>query len=190
MECIHIYLDDQYVGTIACPQCRIRRVVSVPQQCPQVLPVIGKRSVTTTCRCGAIFAAYFDLRRHLRKAVQLQGTLGHLQAGTSLSDIVIFSLSVHGLGFTLATALGLPIGERYTTSFRLDDAEQSLIQECIMIRRLQGLTVGATFYPDEQYNYALDFYVYGGQLPPPPPLHSTSGRPWSWRTPLPFHITV
>jgi hypothetical protein len=190
MERIHIYLDAQYVGTMACPQCRTRRVVNVPQQCPQVLTVIGKRSVTTTCRCGAIFATYFDLRRHPRKAVQLRGMLGDPQTGTPMSDTVIFSLSVHGLGFTLATALSLHIGERYTTSFGLDDAEQSLIQDCIIIRRRQGLTVGATLYPDEQYNYALDFYVYEGQLPPPPAPHSTSGRPWGWRTPLPFHMTV
>ena len=190
MECIHIYLDAQYVGTMACPQCRIRRAVNVPEQCPQILPVVGKQSVTTTCRCGAIFAAYFDLRRHLRKAVQLRGMLGDPQTGTPLSDTVISSLSVHGLGFTLATVLSLHIGERCTTSFCLDDAEQSLIQEGIIIRRLQGLTVGATFYPDEKYNYALDFYVYKGQLLPPPPPHSASGRPWRWRTPLPFHMTV
>ena len=117
MERIHIYLDAQYVGTMAYPQCRTRRVVNVPQQCPQVLTVIGKRSVTTTCRCGAIFATYFDLRRHPRKAVQLRGMLGDPQTGTPMSDTVIFSLSVHGLGFTLATALSLHIGERYTTSF-------------------------------------------------------------------------
>ena len=190
MECIHIYLDAQYVGTMACPQCRTSRVVNVPRQCPQVLAVIGKRSVTTTCRCGAIFAAYFDLRRHPRKAVQLRGTLGDPQTGTPLSDTVIFSLSVHGLGFTLTTALSLHIGERYSTSFGLDDAELSLIQESIIIRRLQGLTVGATFYPDEQYNYALDFYVYEGQLPPPPAPRSAFGRSWGWRTPLPFHMTV
>jgi hypothetical protein len=151
--------------------------------------VLGKRSVTTTCRCGAIFAAYFDLRRHPRKAVQLQGTLSDLQTGAPLNTIGIFSLSVHGLGFALASALCLHIGARYTTSFRLDDAEHSLIQEDIVIRRFEGLTVGAMFYPDEQYNYALDFYVYEGQ-PPPPPARSASGRPWHWRTPLPFHMTV
>ena len=190
MECVHIYLDAQYMGTMACPQCRTRRVVHVPQQCPQVLPVIGKRHATVTCRCGAIFEAFFDLRRHLRKEVQLQGTLGDPQTSAPLSAIVISSLSVHGLGFRLATALSLPIGERYTTSFRLDDAEQSLIQECIVIRRLAGLTVGATFYPDEQYNYALDFYVYEGRLPPPPPAPSASRHPWRWRAPLPFHIRV
>src|SRR4030095_11272130 len=190
MECVHIYLDAQYVGTMACPQCRTRRVVKVSQQCPQVLAVIGKRSVTTTCRCGAIFAAYFDLRRYPRKAAQLRGTLGDPQTGTPLSDTVIFSLSVHGLGFTLATALSLHIGERYSASVGLDDAELSLVQESIIIRRLQGLTVGATFYPDEQYNYALDFYVYEGQLPPPPAPRSAFGRPWGWRTPLPFHMTV
>jgi hypothetical protein len=145
MECVHIYLDAQYVGTMACPQCRTRRVVHVPQQCPQILPVLGKRSITTTCRCGAIFAAYFDLRRHPRKAVQLQGTLSDLQTGAPLNNIGIFSLSVHGLGFALASALCLHIGARYTASFRLDDAEHSLIQEGIVIRRFKGLTVGAMF---------------------------------------------
>jgi hypothetical protein len=190
MECIHIHLDAQYVGTMACPQCRTRRVVNIPEQCPQILAVVGKQSVTTTCRCGAIFAAYFDLRRHPRKAVQLRGTFVDPQTGAPLSDMVVSSLSVHGLGFGLVTALRLHIGERYTASFHLDDAEQSLIREFIIIRRLQGRTVGATFYPDEQYNYALDFYVYGGQLPPPLPPRSASGRPWHWRTPLPFHMTV
>ena len=139
---------------------------------------------------GNLLQPYFDLRRHPRKTVQLRGTLGDPQTGTSLSDTVVSSPSVHGLGFKLATALSLHIGERYTTSFGLDDAELSLIQEAIIIRRLQGLTVGATFYPDEQYNYALDFYVYEGQLPPPPSPRSASGRPWGWRTPLPFHMTV
>jgi hypothetical protein len=190
MECIHIYLDAQYIGTMACPQCRTRRVVNIPQQCPQILAVVGKHSVTTTCRCGAIFAAYFDLRRHPRKAVQLQGTLVDFQTGAPLSDMVVSSLSVHGLGFELATALRLHIGERYTASFRLDDAEQSLIQEYIVIRRLEGRAVGATFYPDEQYNYDLDFYVYGGQPPPLLPPRSASGHPRHWRTPLPFHMTV
>jgi len=190
MECIHIYLDAQYVGMMVCPQCRTRRVVNVPRQCPHILPVVGKRNITTTCRCGAIFAAYFDLRRHLRKAVQLRGTLGDLQTGAPVCDIVISSLSVHGLGFAFAATLCPHVGERYTTSFRLDDADQSLIQESIIIRRLLGLTAGATFYPDEQYNYALDFYVYDGQPPPPLPPRAVSERPWRWRTPLPFHMRV
>ena len=49
-----------------------------------------------------------------------------------MSDTVIFSLSVHGLGFTLATALSLHIGERYSTSFGLDDAEKSSSRSALL----------------------------------------------------------
>jgi hypothetical protein len=109
-----------------------------------------------------------DLRRHPRKAVQLRGTLGTLESYTKLSDMVITSVSVHGVGFVLAHPLHLQIGERYTARFRLDDAEQSRIHEPMVIRRLQGATVGAEFIPAEQYHHALDFYVYGAHLLPPP----------------------
>jgi hypothetical protein len=162
---------------MACPRCGTRRAINVPQQCPRVLDIVGEKSATITCRCGAIFKSYFDLRRHPRKAVQLPGELRDAHGGTKLSAIVVSSLSVTGLGFVPTTTLSLHVGEIYTVHFVLDDAEQSNIHERIIIRRFHGNTIGAAFYPAEQYNYALDFYVYGAQLcPPQRPLHASPRR--------------
>jgi hypothetical protein len=167
MECLHISLDAQAVGTVVCPECGTRRVVNLHRQCPQVLALVGEKRATITCRCGAAFQALFDLRRHVRKTVQLPGVLVESQACTTLSPIVIFSLSVQGLGGVLTNSLPLQHGEIYTARFHLDDAERSLVYEPIIIRRLQGHMVGAEFYPPEQYHSALDFYVYGAHLLPP-----------------------
>jgi len=179
MERIRIYLDDQYVGTMVCRQCGIQRTVNLRQQCPHVLDLTGVKRATITCRCGTVFQAQFALRRHPRKVVQLRGELVDPQTCTKLSDMVISSLSVQGLGFVLAANLRLQVGEVYTASFRIDDVEQSRIHEPILIRRFQGNMVGAEFYPVEQYNYALDFYVYGCHLlPPPRPVPARA-----WRSP-------
>jgi hypothetical protein len=167
MECLHISLDAQAVGTVVCPQCDYERVVNLHRQCPQVLALVGEKRATITCRCGAVFQALFDLRRHVRKAVQLPGVLVEPQARTTLSPMVICSLSVQGFGGVLTHSLPLQHGEIYTARFRLDDAERSLVHEPIIIRRLHGHMVGAEFYPPEQYHSALDFYVYGAHLLPP-----------------------
>ena len=70
MECFHISLDTRAVGTIVCPQCGTRRVVKLHRQYPQVLALVGEKCAAITCRCWAVFQAFFDLRCHLRKAIQ------------------------------------------------------------------------------------------------------------------------
>jgi hypothetical protein len=70
MECLHISLDAQAVGTTVCPQCGTRSVVHVHRQYPQVFALVGAKRAAITCRCGAVFQAFFNLRCHLHKAIQ------------------------------------------------------------------------------------------------------------------------
>ncbi|MBM3223017.1 MAG: hypothetical protein FJZ47_04330 [Candidatus Tectomicrobia bacterium] len=165
---ILIHLDDQYGGTLVCPQCSKKYLVDLRQQCPTLLERGGEKHATIACRCGADIAVTFDCRRHLRKDVQLRGTLREPRTQVPLSTIVVTSVSVEGVGFLLTQPLHLSLGRLYTIRFRLDDSERTLVQETVIIRRLQETLVGAEFHPSELYQHDLDFYVYGADLLPPP----------------------
>ena len=55
MECFHILLESQAVGTMVCPQCGTQRIVHLHRQCPQVLALCVEKHATITCRCGLSF---------------------------------------------------------------------------------------------------------------------------------------
>lgn len=159
MDYLHILLDAQSRGTLVCPQCAAVQTINLREQYPQMCTMIGEKRATLPCRCGAGVPVWFEVRRQPRTPVQLQGTLSDHQTGALLGTMVITSLSVSGLGFRVVSPRRLYRGARYTACFHLDDAEQSYIEATIIIRRVANSTVGATFYPEDAYNYALDFYV-------------------------------
>ena len=55
MECFHISLEAQAVGTMVYAQCGTQRIVHLYRQCPQVLALFGEKRVIITCRCGLSF---------------------------------------------------------------------------------------------------------------------------------------
>lgn len=168
MERIPIHVNERYEGTFVCPRCGTARRVNLQRHYPRLLAQRGEKRATSACRCGTLIAVTFDCRRHRRKAVRLQGTLHDRYLQTTLSDVLIVSVSVDGVGFVLPPPLPLAVGGLYRVCFRLDDVPQTLIQEGLLIRRCDGQNIGADFYPRDRYQYALDFYVYGAGLLPPP----------------------
>jgi len=159
MDDLPITLDAQSRGTFVCPQCATVQTIQFTPPSPAGGLRGGVPHTTLACRCGAVVSFRCDVRRHPRTTVQLQGTLSDAYTGTPLSTMMISSLSVHGLGFRLIPPCRVRKGTRYIVCFHLDDAEQSRIDATIVIRRIDGPMVGATFYPEDAYNYALDFYI-------------------------------
>lgn len=159
MDDLPLLLDAQYRGTFACPQCAAVQTLQLSPTAPGGRLRVGVHPTTLACQCGAVVSLRCDVRRHPRTSVQLQGTLSNPYTRAPLSTMVITSLSVHGLGFRLIPPCRVRKGANYTVSFHLDDAEQSCIDAVIVIRRLDGPMVGATFYPEDAYNYVLDFYI-------------------------------
>ncbi len=156
LKTMRVYLDAQRRGMIACVQCGTHTPMKIS---PEAGPVSGK-TVKVQCRvCHSKFYVRFDSRRHHRRKTMLPGTLWLRGAGEALGAITVTSLSAGGLCFLMAQPLPVQPGEVYEVVFVLNDKHQSIIREDIIIQRLEGHVVGAAFSSDEQYNYALDFYL-------------------------------
>jgi len=156
LKTTRVYLDAQRRGVIACVQCGTHTPMRIS---PEAGAVSGK-TVKVQCRvCQSKFYVRFDSRRHHRRKTMLPGTLCPRGAGEALGAITVTSLSAGGLCFLMAQPFPIQPGEAYEIVFVLNDKDQSILREGIIIQRLEGLMVGAAFSSDEQYNYALDFYL-------------------------------
>lgn len=159
MENSYRMQNTQQHRTIRCPVCHTVQTPSHQAQASSGQAMTPTIRDSFVCACGAVVPVARDLRRHPRATVHLWGTLLDASTGTPLSEIVINSLSVHGVGFRMTVPRRVWPGTLYDLCFRLDDDEQSLLQERICIRRHYGPMIGATFYPEDQYHHALDFYL-------------------------------
>jgi hypothetical protein len=121
---------------------------------------IGGRALRVKCStCERTFHVKFDFRRFQRINVNLPGRILSLPERIHLSDVVIISLSVSGVGFTLKNNKALELGQVYDLTFNLDDDSHAIICEEIIVRRVNGVFVGAEFYHSDRYNCELDFYI-------------------------------
>ena len=163
LEMTSVYLDDQQCGVVTCPACGVTRVVNLAHYKGE----LGGKVFKVKCAaCATVGQVRFDFRCHHRVAMQLPGTL--LQRGTkhALASLMVTSLSVSGVGFTLCTPLPVQCGEYYDLLFFLDDVDHTLIFETIVIRRVEDREVGVDFCLEEPYHSALDFYLMDAFLEP------------------------
>lgn len=121
---------------------------------------IGGKSLKIKCStCEKIFHVRFDFRRYHRINVNFPGKILHLPSRKELSNVVVISLSINGVGFIMSNNDILNRSYIYDLVFHLDDDNHSIICEEIVIKRVNGLFVGAEFYYNDRYNYELDFYI-------------------------------
>ena len=156
LEMTSVYLDAQRCGAVTCPKCGVTRTVNLAHYKGE----LGGKVLKVKCAtCATVVHVRFDFRRHHRVAVRLPGTL--VQCGTKhvLASLIVTSLSVSGVGFTLRTPLPVRSGERYDIIFFLDDAKHTLIFETIVMRRVEDRELGAEFCLEDAYHSALDFYL-------------------------------
>jgi len=123
---------------------------------------LAKKSFKVQCSaCNKTSRIKFDLRRHHRINTNIPGRIFHTHTEEETKDIIILSLSVGGVGFTINNDLAVKTGDMYTIKFQLDDKYSSVICEEITIKHVDGRCVSAEFYQSDRYNYELDFYIAG-----------------------------
>lgn len=159
IEPVRVYLNANNEGRITCAECSLGRKIDLSTY----HGYFGGKSLTIHCkRCTASFQVQFDYRQYRRVRVAFPGHLLQTVAPDAepsvRAEVVITSLSVAGVGFVVRERVPLRVEETLRIRFRLDDAERSLIDEPITIKRVAGTVVGAQ-YTDDTYRYELDFYV-------------------------------
>jgi hypothetical protein len=157
-----VYLNEAGQGVITCHHCDVQRPIQTAQHLHES---IHRKLIKTKCKnCESIFYVRFNCRKYPRISVHFPGKLVRLHPQKVLGNVKIISLSLGGISFILTQDIPINIGDVFDIQFVLDDDGQSLIHEEIIVRRTNGLCIGAEFSHHETYKYELDFYIsaHGG----------------------------
>jgi PilZ domain len=160
MECIKIFISDQYQGTVTCSSCGNKRVLNMLKYSGRFANM-GDKSLKVKCKCNHVAEIICEFRKFPRVKVNLKGTLFQRSTKKPFGNVTIDSLSLGGVGFFLHSSLAVKKGEIFELLFTLDDAEQSVVREEVTVRRVHGNAIGVEFRDKNKYNYELDFYITG-----------------------------
>lgn len=158
-ETTWVHLNKNCQGVVTCVYCSIKHTIHISNYTEHHL---GKKSLKVKCgACNKTSRIKFDLRRHHRINTNIPGRIVHTHTAEETKDIIILSLSVGGVGFTIHKDLDVKTGDMYTIQFQLDDKYSSVICEAITIKHVDGRFVSAEFSQSDRYNHELDFYIVG-----------------------------
>lgn len=94
-----------------------------------------------------------------RKKVRLDGVFAYPSA-KSHGSILVEEIALTEIGFRVTTGpINFKPGDLLELSFRLDDAQHSLIERRVVVRSVQGEQVDAEFYNPPPYAKDLGFYL-------------------------------
>lgn len=95
------------------------------------------------CTCGERFQASFEGRRAPRFQVHCHGQLLHCESLRFLGNIMVTSVSRHGVGFTHTARFAIMAGDIYTVRFHLTPSVREPISAAVICRRVTADLIGA-----------------------------------------------
>jgi hypothetical protein len=146
------YPDDQNRITIICPHCSKSKTVDV------TLFTASKREMITECSCGRSFVSVIEFRKCYRKKTQLGGDFVNKATGEK-GEMLVWDLSMTGLGFTPISPHRLKTDDVVHVSFILDNVNRDKIERVVRLRNINGNRLGGEFLPNQPTNRALNFYL-------------------------------
>jgi PilZ domain len=151
---IILYPAPEGIVTISCPKCSFTRRVEAKS--------IKRASegFSIRCRCGDIFKARVEFRKHYRKMVKLIGIFRNLRIGRQ-GQTVVEDLSISGVGFRTSGRHDLLMGDSLEVNFNLYDRKNSKISLRVEVKRIQDQLVGPEIEQESRGNRDLGFYLRG-----------------------------
>jgi hypothetical protein len=138
-----------YTGTgaidITCPKCGKTRHIDITKY----LNMDKALNFKATCKCKHVFPVTIERRQHIRKQVNLKGTLVH---GSHQYPVKIVDISKLGMRFMTERSQSIMEGERLIVEFVLDDQLRSEVSKEIVVRKKSGTTIGCEFLSDDHYD--------------------------------------
>jgi hypothetical protein len=130
-----------------CPLCFKGKTVDVAKQNRSDLPAMVK----CRCDCGHYFTAIFEKRRHSRKGVSLPGVyiryIGRKEV--EREQMLVVDLSISGMQFILREKRTFGISDKLVVVFNLEDHQKSLIKKEVIVKHINGMTIGAEFCSED-----------------------------------------
>ena len=162
VETTRVYLNEKRQGMVTCVHCGVKYPINMSNYTDHHL---GTKALKVKCSsCKKIFHIKFDFRRYHRINVNIPGKISHIHTREKKTDMIIVSISVGGVGFTVNGDFLWKKDDIFEITFQLDDDDNAVICEEISIKHSNGPFVGAEFYYSDRYNYELDFYIMSKTL--------------------------
>jgi len=131
--------------TIACPRCDRHKDVNIATY--KTSHIEAHKSLKTQCACGHAFEVTVNTREFPRKRATLTGAYikFHSQQSEAYGFFIIEDISMAGLKFRTRAPHYLKVGEVIKVNFILNDDAGSEIWAALLIKRIQGFSIGGTF---------------------------------------------
>ena len=157
-----VYITHNNLVTFSCPKCKQPRVVDLADH-PE-LEQTDKANVK--CPCGHKYSVSIERRKQYRVATNFAGEFRQIVDNREIDRglMTVIDMSRTGLKIRLNVKRDLKVGDRLSLEFRLDDAQRTLIQKEVVIKKIFGLELGVEFtsiHPSNPSDRALGFYMFG-----------------------------
>jgi hypothetical protein len=152
-----IHITREQTAVITCPMCQISKTTDVSK----VIKLEKMAKFNVRCRCGHIFTALLERRKHYRKETNLTGSYVRLVSGKPLGrgHMTVRDLSLTGMRLEVHGPHDFSEGDIMEIEFRLDDMKKTLIKRKVVVRNVKNYYLGIEFFQTEKEDKALGFYL-------------------------------
>lgn len=155
-----IYVNEDNTGTFVCPKCQKTRVKDLSRY------MLNKTAVRlkAKCSCGHSYAVFLEKRKKFRKPANLQGSYRSSAIATdpqnAQGSMTVKDLSYSGMRIEVGAPPLFAEGDSLYVEFRLDDARRSQVRKKVIVKNIEGLSVGLSFASLQNHDSALGFYLF------------------------------
>ncbi len=138
---------------IKCPNCLKAHIISAARLQGQ------SKTIKVKCSCKSVFPVFFEFRKSYRKQTNLRGTYINLSINNQCLDMIVKNVSLTGLGFNTIGKHRLQKGHELEVQFAVDVPLDTLINEQVVVKTVEGNFIGCEFTENKELNKALGFYL-------------------------------
>jgi len=150
-----VFISHENKAIFTCPQCTKSKTVDVSRLIPEKF----KLSLRVKCSCGHIYPVVLERRKFYRKNTNLSGFFKS-ENDRKEFPMTVTNISRSGLQFKSSLSEKFKLGDRVLVEFRLDDKSRSVIKKKVIIRRIDGWTIGTEFCSMDEYDKLIGFYLF------------------------------
>ena len=148
-----VFVAQDGMATFACPECQKVKRMDVSKY--RVREKVVK--LKYRCSCGHRYPVFLERRRHVRKEMELMGSIKKGRAGI---PVIVRDLSMSGMKLKSGVKLPFSPDDRITVEFVLDDAGRSVVKKEVIVRTVFGFFIGVEFLSHEHYDKLGPYLLY------------------------------
>ncbi|MFO7930772.1 MAG: PilZ domain-containing protein [Desulfosalsimonas sp.] len=158
---VKAFITSENTASITCPVCQ----KSVTKDVSRFKDADRYIKLKAHCSCGHSYSVFLERRQQYRKTVALRGVYKHQDPGAESSSgqhwgsMTVVDISRTGIRMKLNVPPRFRVGDRISVEFRLDDANNSLIQRDVIVQNITDSNVGATYSMSHSYDNVIGFYL-------------------------------